>query len=127
MSAYIVVEVDVKDPERYADYRAMVPASLEIYGGEFLVRGGAVEKLEGDWQPSRCGTGEALVGLRRIPGSPQFAPGDIGHQYDRRRGLLTLTFSSACVPLTLTLSPQAGRGERTENALSRNRGDPLNP
>jgi uncharacterized protein (DUF1330 family) len=53
MPAYIVVEVDVKDPERYADYRTMVPASLEGYGGKYLVRGGAVEKLEGDWQPSR--------------------------------------------------------------------------
>ena len=53
MSAYIVVEVDVKDPDRYADYRAMVPASLEVYGGKFLVRGGAVEKLEGGWEPSR--------------------------------------------------------------------------
>ncbi len=53
MSAYIVVEVDVKDPERYADYKTMVPASLEAYGGKFLVRGGAVENLEGDWEPSR--------------------------------------------------------------------------
>lgn len=53
MAAYIVVEVDVMDPERYADYRAMVPASLEVYGGKFLVRGGAVERLEGDWEPSR--------------------------------------------------------------------------
>jgi len=53
MSAYIIVEVDVEDAERYADYRAMVPASLEAYGGKFLVRGGAVETLEGDWQPSR--------------------------------------------------------------------------
>ncbi len=53
MSAYIVVEVDVKDPERYADYRTMVPGSLEAYGGKFKVRGGAVEKLEGDWEPSR--------------------------------------------------------------------------
>jgi uncharacterized protein (DUF1330 family) len=53
VTAYIVVEVDVKDPERYADYQAMVPASLELYGGKFLIRGGAVEKLEGDWEPSR--------------------------------------------------------------------------
>ena len=53
MSAYIVVEVEVKDPERYADYRTMVPASLEAYGGKFLVRGGAIEKLEGDWEPPR--------------------------------------------------------------------------
>ena len=53
MSAYIVVEVDVKDPEGFADYRAMVPASLEGYGGKYLVRGGAVESLEGAWDPSR--------------------------------------------------------------------------
>jgi len=53
MSAYIVVEVDVKDPEGFADYRAMVPASLEGYGGKYLVRGGAVESLEGAWEPSR--------------------------------------------------------------------------
>lgn len=53
MAAYIVVEVRVQDPVRYADYRAMVPTSLEKYGGEFIVRGGAVETLEGDWQPER--------------------------------------------------------------------------
>jgi uncharacterized protein (DUF1330 family) len=53
MPAYILVEVHVKDSERYADYRTMVPASLEAYGGKFLVRGGTVENLEGDWQPSR--------------------------------------------------------------------------
>ena len=53
MSAYIIVEVDVKDPERYADYRTMVPASLAAYGGKFLIRGGQVENLEGDWEPQR--------------------------------------------------------------------------
>jgi uncharacterized protein (DUF1330 family) len=53
MSAYIVVQVDIKDPERFEDYRAMVPASLEPYGGKFLVRGGAVEALEGSWIPPR--------------------------------------------------------------------------
>ena len=53
MSAYIVVEVDVKDAERFAHYRTMVPASLEAYGGKFLVRGGATEILEGSWQPPR--------------------------------------------------------------------------
>ena len=53
MSAYVVVEIDVKDPERYADYKTMVPASLEAYGGKFLVRGGRAENLEGAWEPSR--------------------------------------------------------------------------
>ena len=53
MAAYIVVQVDVKDPERYADYRAMVPASLAKYGGRFIVRGGKTETLEGIWSPKR--------------------------------------------------------------------------
>jgi uncharacterized protein (DUF1330 family) len=53
MTAYIVVEVDVKDPERFADYRSMVPASLAAYGGKYLIRGGQVENLEGDWEPQR--------------------------------------------------------------------------
>ena len=53
MPAYIVTEIDIRDPEGFADYRAMVPASLEVHGGKFLVRGGAVENLEGSWTPSR--------------------------------------------------------------------------
>ena len=53
MPAYVVVEVEVNDPVRYANYKAMVPPSLEAYGGRFLVRGGKVETLEGDWSPKR--------------------------------------------------------------------------
>lgn len=53
MSAYVVVQVDIKDPERYDQYRQMVPSTLEQYGGRFLVRGGQVETLEGSWHPSR--------------------------------------------------------------------------
>ena len=53
MTAYIMVQVDIKGPERYPDYAAMVPASLTVYGGELLIRGGRVENLEGDWEPKR--------------------------------------------------------------------------
>src|SRR5438105_1619717 len=53
MSAYIVVEVEVHDPETYENYKAMVPPSLTEYGGRFLVRGGRIETLEGDWSPKR--------------------------------------------------------------------------
>jgi uncharacterized protein (DUF1330 family) len=31
----------------------MVPPSLAPYGGRFIVRGGKVETLEGDWSPKR--------------------------------------------------------------------------
>jgi uncharacterized protein (DUF1330 family) len=53
MSAYVVVQVDIKDPVRYEDYRKMVPASLEKYGGKFLVRGGKTHTMEGGWAPKR--------------------------------------------------------------------------
>ena len=53
MPAYIVVEVEVNDPIRYEDYKAMVPPSLAPYGGRFIVRGGKADTLEGNWAPKR--------------------------------------------------------------------------
>jgi uncharacterized protein (DUF1330 family) len=53
MPAYVVVEVEVEDPARYETYKRMVPPTLAAYGGRFLVRGGDVETLEGDWSPKR--------------------------------------------------------------------------
>jgi uncharacterized protein (DUF1330 family) len=53
MSAFVVVQVDVKDPARYEAYKAMVPPSLQKYGGRFVVRGGQVHVMEGTWAPKR--------------------------------------------------------------------------
>ena len=53
MPAYIVVEVEVHDADGYEKYKSMVPPSLAAYGGRFLIRGGKVENLEGDWAPKR--------------------------------------------------------------------------
>ena len=53
MAAYLIADVDVHDPESYARYGAQVPATLEPFGGRFVVRGGANEALEGEWQPHR--------------------------------------------------------------------------
>jgi uncharacterized protein (DUF1330 family) len=53
MPAYLVVEVAVHDLDRYEKYKSMVPPSLTAYGGRFMVRGGKVETLEGDWAPKR--------------------------------------------------------------------------
>ena len=53
MTAYVIVQIEVTDPETFETYRAQVPATLEKYGGEFIVRGGAMEVLEGDWPWSR--------------------------------------------------------------------------
>lgn len=53
MAAYIVVEVEVQDKERYETYKRMVPPTLAAYGGRFIVRGGEAETLEGEWSPGR--------------------------------------------------------------------------
>jgi uncharacterized protein (DUF1330 family) len=53
MSAYVIVDVKVNDPETYAAYRQLTPAAIAAYGGRFVVRGGAAETLEGGWAPER--------------------------------------------------------------------------
>ncbi|MEO7741483.1 MAG: DUF1330 domain-containing protein [Usitatibacter sp.] len=53
MAAYVIAEVDITNPEGYKAYTAVVPATIEKYGGKFLVRGGNAKVLEGDWPESR--------------------------------------------------------------------------
>jgi uncharacterized protein (DUF1330 family) len=53
MPAYLIADITVTDPAEYEQYRKLVPASLASYGGEFVVRGGQHEVLEGDWRPNR--------------------------------------------------------------------------
>jgi len=53
MSAYIIVEVEVKDPVRYEDYKKLTPASIAAHGGKFIVRGGKAELIEGKQEPKR--------------------------------------------------------------------------
>lgn len=53
MAAYVIADVEVKDPAAFEEYRKQVPATIEKYGGRYLVRGGATEVLEGEWRPRR--------------------------------------------------------------------------
>jgi uncharacterized protein (DUF1330 family) len=53
MAAYIVVDIDVTDPVGYEEYKKLAAPTVAAYGGRYLVRGGAVEVLEGDWVPNR--------------------------------------------------------------------------
>ena len=47
MPAYMVVQINVTDPDRFAQYRAAVPPVIEASGGRYLVRGAQIEVLEG--------------------------------------------------------------------------------
>lgn len=53
MPAYVIAHIDVKDPVKYEDYKAMSPISIQKFGGRFIVRGAQAEVLEGTWQPKR--------------------------------------------------------------------------
>jgi uncharacterized protein (DUF1330 family) len=48
-SAFYIAEVfEVSNPDQFNIYAAGVPATVEKYGGHYLVRGGKTEALEGE-------------------------------------------------------------------------------
>jgi hypothetical protein len=49
MKAFVIAAETVKDEAMFANYRAAVPATVEPFGGKFIVRGGALTSLEGEW------------------------------------------------------------------------------
>ena len=53
MSAYVIVDIEITDPEGYARYREMATATVGLYGGRYVARGGPTGILEGDWKPGR--------------------------------------------------------------------------
>jgi len=53
MTAYVVVDAQIKDTQQYLRYRELAQAAVAQYGGRYLVRGGAYTVLEGDWHPGR--------------------------------------------------------------------------
>jgi len=53
MPAYVIVETDIHDPVQYEQYKAASPGAVAGGGGRFLVRGGELAVLEGDWEPAR--------------------------------------------------------------------------
>lgn len=76
MAAYVIADVDVHDPARYDEYRKQVKATIEAYGGRFLVRGGAHEILEGEGTVHRAVVLEfpSMDDARRWYRSPEYAP-----------------------------------------------------
>ena len=53
MAAYVIVDIDVKDPVEYARYKDMAAPVVASFGGRYLARGGKTETLEGDWIAKR--------------------------------------------------------------------------
>ena len=53
MNAYIIGDITVEDLERYKKYIAKAPSFVAKHEGRYLVRGGEVTVMEGDWRPAR--------------------------------------------------------------------------
>lgn len=53
MPAYVIADVEVTNPELFEEYRKLVPATVEAFGGKYIVRGGDSEVVEGDRTPNR--------------------------------------------------------------------------
>jgi uncharacterized protein (DUF1330 family) len=53
MPLYLLIEIHVEDPDLYAEYTVQVMPLVERFGGRYLVRGGGVFPLWGDWRPDR--------------------------------------------------------------------------
>ena len=51
--AYLIVESSITDPEKFKAYMAAAPEIVRRFAGEYLVRGGRMSVLEGDWAPPR--------------------------------------------------------------------------
>lgn len=82
MPAYIIVDVEITDPKEYEEYKKHTPGSLVPFDGKFLVRGGQVEALEGDWKPGRFVILEfpSLEKAKAWWNSPGYAPAKLIRQ-----------------------------------------------
>lgn len=76
MTAYVISEVEIRDPVAVAEYKPLAKAAALAFGGEYLARDAVPEALEGTFEP-----GQRLViirfpdagAARRWYASPQYA------------------------------------------------------
>jgi uncharacterized protein (DUF1330 family) len=73
--AYLVVQADITNPERYADYARLAPDIVTRYGGRYLARAGRTLTLEGPPARSRVVVIEfpSVEAAQRFYDSPEYA------------------------------------------------------
>ena len=91
MTAYIILDIEVKDPVRYAEYKELASPTVAQYGGKFIVRGGEAENLEGDWSPARIVVlqFDSVEQARKWLNSPEYRPAlELRHQTAVTRSII---------------------------------------
>ena len=77
MSAFVVVDTKIRDPEAYKEYKRLAKPIAEKYGGVYRVRGGAMDVRETDlWTPTRIVIIEFpdVQSARAFADSDEYAP-----------------------------------------------------
>jgi uncharacterized protein (DUF1330 family) len=77
MSAYFIVDLDIRDHVGFQAYARAVGPVLEKFGARYLVSGEAgeaIEVLEGDWRPQKITVIEfpSRARAKEFFGSPEF-------------------------------------------------------
>ncbi|MBB6301322.1 DUF1330 domain-containing protein [Rhizobium leucaenae] len=49
MKAFVISAETIKDEALFSEYRQAASATIEAFGGKFIVRGGNLTSLEGEW------------------------------------------------------------------------------
>jgi uncharacterized protein (DUF1330 family) len=91
--AYIIVDMDITDKLQYQQYMAAAPAAVAAAGGEYLVRGGRFETLEGQWQPSRI----AMLRFPSFEAAKTFYDDELYRQAREKRAGATAFFNMVLV------------------------------
>jgi uncharacterized protein (DUF1330 family) len=75
MAAYVISEVEIRDERSGNEYRTRAAASIEQYGGRYLVRGAAPDVVEGEGTSRRIVIVEfpSMQRLREWYASPAYA------------------------------------------------------
>ena len=75
MTAYVISDVDPRDPALVAEYRTLAEATITRYGGRYIVRSNTVDAVEGGWTPTHIVVVEfpSLDRAREWYRSPEYA------------------------------------------------------
>jgi uncharacterized protein (DUF1330 family) len=76
MSSYVIVDINITDPVGYEGYKQLAESTIQLFGGKYLVRGGACEIMEGDWPTGRLIILEfgSVEKAKAWLDSPEYAP-----------------------------------------------------
>jgi uncharacterized protein (DUF1330 family) len=90
MAAYVISDLEPLDPVLIAEYRALAQVTIAQYGGRYLVRGGAVEPVEGGWTPQNIVVVEfpSMAQAREWYRSPEYAKALVVRRHALNRRLI---------------------------------------